>query len=197
MRIRCAVLIAAVILPVASIRSHGQAPPPILLDGRESVAQMQQFKPFLGRWRRIESPPGTPIPATAGGCSWTPTNHGMTVDAACGPFDEPAEATRIFWHPIDPLEPEDRALHERRVGPNLWRVGLPAGRIGRRRAPLMASRASGRGGSLNTISKPGWVYTGAADHAPAVKGASPCSQLPTVPLSFATFGAGSASAPWP
>jgi hypothetical protein len=86
---------------MAAVGASAQNPPPISLEGRESVEQMKKFEPFLGTWSRVESPPGTPIPLTAGGCSWTRTNHGMTVDAACGPFDEPAEATRIFWHPID------------------------------------------------------------------------------------------------
>jgi hypothetical protein len=104
MMIRALLPIVAVSLAVAGAGIQTGAPtgpPPITLEGRESVVEMKRFDSFLGMWRRIESPPGTPIPATTGGCSWTVTNHGMSVDAACGPAGDPAEATRIFWHPIE------------------------------------------------------------------------------------------------
>jgi hypothetical protein len=96
--------ILAFLFAIGAMAADGvsaQNPPPILLEGRESVEQMKKFEPFLGTWTRVESPPGTPIPATTGGCSWTVANHGMSVDAACGPAGDPAEATRIFWHPIE------------------------------------------------------------------------------------------------
>jgi hypothetical protein len=80
----------------------GQGPPPITLEGRESVEQMKRFEPFIGSWQRIESPTGTALPPPLGGCVFRRTSHGMTVDFACGPpGDSVAETTRIFWHPVD------------------------------------------------------------------------------------------------
>jgi hypothetical protein len=73
--------------------------PPVSLEGRQSVEQMKKFEPFVGRWRRVEYPPGTPI--SAGACTFEPSNHGITMDYRCGPEDDPGERTTIFWHPTD------------------------------------------------------------------------------------------------
>jgi hypothetical protein len=74
----------------------------IVLEGRESVEAMKQFDPFLGRWRRIESPRGTPISEDrAGGCVFEKFNQGISVRHGCGPWDAPAESGQVFWHPLD------------------------------------------------------------------------------------------------
>jgi hypothetical protein len=93
---RAALALLALLIP-NTLRAQA---PPISLDGRESVEQMRQFEPFFGAWKRVESPPGTPVSVT-GGCTFEKSNHGMTVNYRCGPENDAAESTTIFWHPTD------------------------------------------------------------------------------------------------
>ncbi len=82
-------------------RAAQEAPPQIVLEGRESVEQVGRFERFFGRWVRVEYPRGTPIENADGGCFFRPASYGMVVEVGCGPFDEPAEFARVFWNPID------------------------------------------------------------------------------------------------
>jgi len=86
----------------AADRIAAQAPPPIRLEGRESVVRMKAFEPFLGFWQRIESPVGTALADSSGGCLFRRGSHGITVDWAClPPGDDDGETTRVFWHPTE------------------------------------------------------------------------------------------------
>ena len=83
-----------------ALAAQESGPPPIVLDGRESVEQVDRFAPFLGRWTRVEYPPGTAIESN-GGCFFREAGHGMVIEVGCGPWDQPAEYVRVYWHPID------------------------------------------------------------------------------------------------
>jgi hypothetical protein len=86
-------------LPVVT---RGQEPPPIRLKGRESVVQLKAFEPFLGFWQRVESPVGTALPDSTGGCLFQRSSHGITIEWVCGPPGQKAgETTTVFWHPTE------------------------------------------------------------------------------------------------
>ena len=92
--------LAASAIDPLSVPAASQAPE-IRLEGRDSLAAMERFAPFLGVWRFVESPPGTPLESSLGAIYFRSIMKGMAVESGEGSENNEVPGFHILWHPID------------------------------------------------------------------------------------------------